>query len=301
MRVALFGLIAILTLSLVITLLARTGPTRAVLAGPIATATATRTTPLTPSQTPTSTPPASPSCPAASVSDGVFSHVFSAPLPIPDNDPITGVSDCFTVSQAGTIGDLDVALDISHTWVGDLVVTLTHDDSGRSITLVDRPGVPALPSGCGGDDINATLDDEASSPVGGECGAGTPTIDGSFRPHEALDAFDGEDLTGTWTIQVTDNSPRDTGTLNGWSLIVSLPPNLPLLVGDANCDGNVNSIDATIILQFDARLLGDVWPCRFVELILASQDAADVNGDSRINSLDALLILQLDAGLIAQL
>lgn len=58
--------------------------------------------------------------------------------------------------------------------------------------------------------------------------------------------------------------------------------------GDVNCDGRVNSIDAQLVLQNDARLVGQ----------LACEDAGDVNGDELISSIDASLILQFDAGLI---
>ncbi len=61
--------------------------------------------------------------------------------------------------------------------------------------------------------------------------------------------------------------------------------------GDANCDGNVNSVDAAVLLQFDARLLGSL-PC---------QAAADANNDGRVDAADAALVLQLDAGLIDHL
>ncbi len=63
----------------------------------------------------------------------------------------------------------------------------------------------------------------------------------------------------------------------------------PKLLGDANCDGYVNSVDAALILQFDAHLI-DSLPC---------QDSADANGDGFINSIDAAIILQRDAGLLA--
>lgn len=60
-------------------------------------------------------------------------------------------------------------------------------------------------------------------------------------------------------------------------------------LGDVNCDGGwPNSVDATLILQFDAALL-DSLPC---------QDVADPNEDGIINSVDAALILQFDARLI---
>ncbi len=62
-------------------------------------------------------------------------------------------------------------------------------------------------------------------------------------------------------------------------------------LGDVNCDGVVNAIDAAVILQYDAGLLASL---RCVE-------NADANGDGLINALDAALVLQYDAGLIDSL
>lgn len=62
-------------------------------------------------------------------------------------------------------------------------------------------------------------------------------------------------------------------------------------VGDADCDSAVNSIDAVLVLQFDAGLLSSL-PC---------PDDADVNRDGRVNSLDAALMLQFDAALVDSL
>ena len=64
-----------------------------------------------------------------------------------------------------------------------------------------------------------------------------------------------------------------------------------MLIGDVNCDGLVNSIDAALVLQLVAGLL-DSLPC---------ETAADVNGDGAINAIDAALILQFGAGLISSL
>jgi hypothetical protein len=62
-------------------------------------------------------------------------------------------------------------------------------------------------------------------------------------------------------------------------------------VGDANCDGSVNSIDASLILRFHAGLAGAP----------SCEKAADANGDETLNSLDAALILQYDGGRIDRL
>jgi hypothetical protein len=63
------------------------------------------------------------------------------------------------------------------------------------------------------------------------------------------------------------------------------------LAGDANCDGHVNSIDASLMLQLSAGLVQH----------LSCEDAADVNHDGHVNAIDASLVLQYVAGLINQL
>lgn len=60
------------------------------------------------------------------------------------------------------------------------------------------------------------------------------------------------------------------------------------LAGDADCDGTISAVDATLVLQFEAFLIDSV-PC---------PDAADVNGDGAIDAIDAVLILQRSAGLL---
>lgn len=60
------------------------------------------------------------------------------------------------------------------------------------------------------------------------------------------------------------------------------------LLGDANCNGEVNAIDAAIVLQITAGLLGAP----------SCEDNADVNLNGTIDSIDAALILQSIAGLI---
>lgn len=65
-------------------------------------------------------------------------------------------------------------------------------------------------------------------------------------------------------------------------------------LGDGNCDGYVNAIDALLILQYSAGLQG--IPELPPPLICPEQ--ADVNSDGRINAVDAALVLQYAAGLI---
>ena len=62
-------------------------------------------------------------------------------------------------------------------------------------------------------------------------------------------------------------------------------------LGDVNCDGMINSIDATLVLQLSSGLIASL-PC---------SGNADVNVSGAVNAIDAALILQLVAGLIDHL
>jgi hypothetical protein len=73
----------------------------------------------------------------------------------------------------------------------------------------------------------------------------------------------------------------------GWFASPASAGNQP--PGDANCDGIVNSLDATLVLQYDAALVDDL-PCL---------PWADASFDFVVDSLDAAIILQREAGLIS--
>ncbi len=112
----------------------------------------------------------------------------------------------------GTVTDLNFDLNINHTWVGDLIVTLTSPD-GTLVTLFDRPGVPASTFGCGGNNLAVTLDDDAATQVEAQCAGADPTISGTHQPNGSLSDFNGDVYAGTWTLSVTDNAGFDTGTI----------------------------------------------------------------------------------------
>jgi hypothetical protein len=109
--------------------------------------------------------------------------------------------------------------------------------------------------------------------------------------------------TPTETPTVTDTPtaapPTDTATPAPPTNTPVPPTNTPVpptntpakACGDVNDDGQVNSVDASLILQLKAGLISS----------LVNEESGDVNGDGNLTSVDAALILQLDAGLISSL
>jgi serine protease len=111
------------------------------------------------------------------------------PISIPDNNP-AGITSVISVQQPITIEEVNVDINITHTFIGDLLITLTSPD-GTTVTLHDR-------AGGGSDDIHRTF--------------AVPT------------AFTGQQAAGDWTLAVTDLAAIDIGTLDDWTLhVVGVP------------------------------------------------------------------------------
>ncbi|NQY06669.1 MAG: proprotein convertase P-domain-containing protein [Flavobacteriaceae bacterium] len=121
------------------------------------------------------------------------------PVNIQDNQTVTST---LTFANTLNISDVNVTIDISHTWVSDMDITLTSP-AGTIVTLVS--------GACGADnDIDAIFDDAGAAIA---CG-GTPTISGTVAPQQPLAAFNGEGSAGDWILSVTDNAGGDQGTIN---------------------------------------------------------------------------------------
>lgn len=127
----------------------------------------------------------------------------NVPVTVPDNG--TGQSN-LTIAAGGTISDVNITMNVSHTWIGDTVGTLTSP-LGTVVTLFSRPCDNAASNA----NIVATFDD---SGVTGTC----PGITGTVKPTQALSAFNGQNSTGTWVLRVIDQAAQDSGTINSWSL-----------------------------------------------------------------------------------
>ena len=104
------------------------------------------------------------------------------------------------------VADVNVSVDLDHTFVGDLVINLISP-AGTKVAL--------LANTCGDlNNIDASFDDNG---VDITC-SGNPVISGTVRPIGDLSAFNGESTLGNWTLEVSDTAPGDGGALQTFSL-----------------------------------------------------------------------------------
>lgn len=138
-----------------------------------------------------------------------------APIPIPDNNP-TGITALLTITAPGVVGDIDVRLNnVTHTYVGDLIMRLGAPSGSVTTTLMQRPGGGGF--GSSGDNfINTILDDSASTSIQSIGAIGPFT--GRWSPFQPLSVMNGQPISGAWRLNVSDNFSFDVGTLNQWSL-----------------------------------------------------------------------------------
>ncbi|WP_207785472.1 proprotein convertase P-domain-containing protein, partial [Flagellimonas aquimarina] len=110
---------------------------------------------------------------------------------------------------SGTITDVNVTINITHTWDSDLDISL-RSPAGTTVNLSDDNG------GSGDNYTNTVFDDAAGTAIT----AGGAPFTGTFRPEGNLSDFIGEDPSGTWTLIIFDDFNGDTGTLNSFSIEV---------------------------------------------------------------------------------
>jgi hypothetical protein len=123
--------------------------------------------------------------PSCNQSGGTAHTYTSTPnLAIPDASP-TGASSTINVTDGGSIADVKVTTDITHTYKGDLRITLTHGSMTK--VIFNREGGSA-------DNVKQTF---------------------------SIGDLGGGELVGAWTLKVEDAASIDTGKLNSWTLEVT--------------------------------------------------------------------------------
>lgn len=153
----------------------------------------------------------------------VVTYTDSQTGSIADNASL--VLDHVVAPSDGAILSMDmICVTLSHTWAGDVSVTLTHVDSGHSVVLFDRPGVPQGTFG-NSDDLGGTYCFVAASENLFPENASTGAIPaGTYQIAGDMSVFAGDDTAGTWRLTVSDGAGGDTGRVAGFSWTVTTVP-----------------------------------------------------------------------------
>jgi subtilisin-like proprotein convertase family protein len=166
---------------------------------------------------------------------------------VPKDIPGRGTeTSTLTITDAGPISDVDVKLNITHPYDADLDIYLIAPD-GTRIELVTDVGVSEE------NYTDTIFDNEAAESITDGQGPFT----GSYRPEGNLSNLYGKEMSGTWTLEVTDDwSSSRAGTLNSWSLImtfeVSEPLSPPVIQTKAGTNNTVIWEDIGEARQYDS-------------------------------------------------
>jgi subtilisin-like proprotein convertase family protein len=133
------------------------------------------------------------------------------PIAIPDNNGVGAIS-TINVPDDKIVQDVNVTVNITHTYDGDIALTLIPP-IGNAVTLSANRG------GSNDNYINTVFDDQAATPIA----SGTAPFTGSFRPDGVLSSANGIHSIGAWKLKVVDSAGQDVGTINNWSLTLTYP------------------------------------------------------------------------------
>ena len=153
----------------------------------------------------------------------------SAGTPYPSTNLVTGLM--------GTISKVSVTVsNFAHHYPADVGLLLVGPN-GQKVILMNKAG-----GGTPVTDVSLTFDQSAASAVA----QGTTLVSGNYRPADYkglpysfftpapagpyatdLSVFNGSSPNGTWSLYVQDDTPPDSGVINGgWSLTITTQPQI---------------------------------------------------------------------------
>jgi len=159
---------------------------------------------------------------------------------IPDNAP-AGFSSIINVTDEFIVKDITISLvGLNHTWVGDLVVSITKMDGGSNPSqfLFNRVGKTVATTGFG-DSSNLggtySFNDSFTGNLWTAAGGGGTDFTipgGNYFASGALSAnqvllkptFQGLNGAGMWKITIVDGAAGDTGSLGSWTVTFEKTP-----------------------------------------------------------------------------
>lgn len=236
-------------------------------------------------------------------SHSVVADDLRLPIAIRDNETIQSVFNVSGVPSAEIL-DLNVTVNLTHTWAADLELTLISPDivaldgsvSNRRVTLISD-------NGTNGSNLTGTVfDDEGLKSVV----TGNAPFTGRFRPQGKLSDFDGLKPNGTWTLEVTDDNIQNQGRLLGWSLDFLVNGLRPLTVSiTSNDDPNSQELilPASVVLlanqqsvSFEIEAINDfrLDSIQVVEVTASAPEYVDDTG-AVLAAVNEVQVLDADA------
>jgi len=158
--------------------------------------------------------------PSSTFGDVTYTYGGDCNVPLADS-PSPGVSGLtevtIDINAPFFIADIDVQIDITHTWITDLQIFL-EGPSGQRICLNRYDSDDIFNET---NYIGTIFDDEASVSIEDA----EPPFTGHFRPVDDnhLSDFDNGPVAGTWQLEIFDLYMSDTGTLDAFQLFVTVP------------------------------------------------------------------------------
>lgn len=169
----------------------------------------------------------------ATVIETCNTYTNNTPVPIgdgtgvasPGQGPIASSNIIIPASATQTISSVKATVNVTHTFIGDLLVALDHPDDTQIV----------LWSGNCGNNDNFNVTFQSGAPA---ISCATPTT-GTYAPAGTtqLTALNGKQSSGTWTLLAADFFAGDTGQINSWSLEI--------------CSQSVNSVNEFGLSRFN--------------------------------------------------
>jgi uncharacterized repeat protein (TIGR01451 family) len=129
----------------------------------------------------------------------------------------------FTVASSAQVSDVNIGVQLTHTYRGDLRATLTSP-SGTVVSLITNVGTSA-------DNLNVLFDDGAAASVSTHTSndntTAAPPYQRTFRPEGSLADFNGQGSAGTWQLSICDSLSGDSGSFARAHLYLTTVPLSP--------------------------------------------------------------------------
>jgi subtilisin-like proprotein convertase family protein len=139
--------------------------------------------------------------------DTNYDYAQNTPQAIPD-DRVVRYSDLVVGGAGGVVNNLNVRVNVTHSYIGDLDIFLISPAGTRVELTTDNGGTA--------EGFNVTFSDSAAS-LATNWGSDSP-VTGTWKPEGSLATLNGQSLTGTWRLEITDDAGTDAGVLNSWSI-----------------------------------------------------------------------------------